>query len=70
MSQKFLNVRAVCARYSNISDRTVDRWLQTGVLPKPIYIQGQRYWSSEQLDERDKARLAAGRPNEGARDVR
>jgi predicted DNA-binding transcriptional regulator AlpA len=66
MSQKFLNVRAVCARYSNISDRTVDRWLQSGVLPKPLYIQGHRYWSSEQLDERDKARLAAGRPNEEA----
>jgi hypothetical protein len=41
MSQKFLNVRAVCARYSNISDRTVDRWVQAGILPKPMYIQKQ-----------------------------
>jgi hypothetical protein len=56
MSKKFLNVRAVCARYSNVSDRTVDRWVQAGILPKPIYIQKQRYWPEDLLDEHDKCR--------------
>jgi predicted DNA-binding transcriptional regulator AlpA len=58
MSKKFLNVRAVRARYSNISDRTVDRWVRAGVLPKPTYIEKQRYWMEDELDERDKARCA------------
>lgn len=58
MSQKFLNVRAVCARYSNIADRTVDRWVASGTLPRPIYIQGQRYWPEDLLDAHDKARRA------------
>ncbi len=58
MSQKFLNVRAVCARYSTIADRTVDRWVASGTLPQPIYIRGQRYWPEDLLDEHDKARRA------------
>ena len=56
MSQ-LLHMRAVCARYG-ISDRTVDRWVEAGELPKPMYIQGRRYWSAESLDERDEARKA------------
>jgi len=56
MSKKFLNVRAVCARYSNVSDRTVDRRVEAGVLPKPVYIQKQRYWPEDLLDEHDKTR--------------
>jgi hypothetical protein len=58
MSKKFLNVRAVRARYSNVSDRTVDRWVQAGILPEPTYIRNQRYWTEESLDERDEARNA------------
>ena len=52
-----LHVRAVCARYG-VSDRTIDRWVEAGELPKPMYIQGRRYWSAESLDERDEARKA------------
>ena len=66
MSQKkFLNVRAVCARYSNIADRTVDRWVASGTLPQPIYICGQRYWEETVLDEHDKARRAPAALSDG-----
>jgi predicted DNA-binding transcriptional regulator AlpA len=58
MSQRFLNVRAVCARYSNVASRTIDRWIEDGAFPKPIYIRKQRYWLEEALDEHDKARFA------------
>jgi excisionase family DNA binding protein len=53
---QLLHMRAVCSRYG-ISDRTVDRWIEAGELPKPMYIQGRRYcWSEDQLDQHDAAR--------------
>ena len=54
---KLLHLRAVCARYG-ISDRTVDRWVEASVLPKPVYIQGRRYWDADELGQRDDARRA------------
>ena len=54
---KLLHMRAICARYG-VSDRTIDRWVEAGELPKPVYIQGRRYWSEESLKERDDARQA------------
>ena len=50
-----LHVRAVCARYG-VSDRTIDRWVEAGELPEPMYIQGRRYWDESELAERDEAR--------------
>ncbi len=54
MSQ-LLHMRAICARYG-VSDRTIDRWVEAGELPKPIYIQGRRYWDESDLARRDEAR--------------
>jgi hypothetical protein len=56
MSKKLLGVRAVCARYDNVSSRTIDRWTEAQELPKPIYIRGRRYWEETALNERDEAR--------------
>jgi hypothetical protein len=42
---------------------TLDRWVKRGLLPSPIYIGGRRYWSSEQLDAHDQARLAVSQPS-------
>ena len=50
-----LHLRAVCARYG-VSDRTIDRWVEAGELPKPMYIQGRRYWDESELAQRDEAR--------------
>jgi predicted DNA-binding transcriptional regulator AlpA len=52
---KLLHMRAVCDRYG-VTDRTLYRWVDAGELPKPVYIQGRRYWSEEGLNERDEAR--------------
>jgi hypothetical protein len=63
---KSLSIQDVCARYSGICDRTVDRWVEAGVLPKPTYIRRRRYWDLAELGERDEARkseAAKGRCN-------
>jgi hypothetical protein len=41
---KWLPAKAVSKRY-DISERTVDRWVETQILPTPVYIRGRRYWS-------------------------
>jgi hypothetical protein len=52
---KFVHVKHLCERYKR-SDRTIDRWIESGELPKPSYIRGLRYWNEEDLDQRDEAR--------------
>jgi predicted DNA-binding transcriptional regulator AlpA len=54
---KLVPVRFLCDRYGR-SDRTIDRWVETGELPQPIYIRGLRYWDEADLDQRDEARKA------------
>jgi DNA-binding transcriptional MerR regulator len=49
-----------------ISARTLDRWVERGLLPPPTYFGKRRYWSSEQLDAYDATRLAAARQTEPA----
>jgi hypothetical protein len=48
---KKVTVRFLCQPYG-IVDRTVDRWIETGVLPKPIYINKIRYFDLQEVDER------------------
>jgi predicted DNA-binding transcriptional regulator AlpA len=38
--------------------RTLDRWIESGDLPKPIYIRKLRYWDEAELDQFDEARKA------------
>jgi predicted site-specific integrase-resolvase len=45
----------VAARYG-VSDRTIDRWVDAGDIPAPVYIQGGRCWNEEALDQHDAAR--------------
>jgi predicted DNA-binding transcriptional regulator AlpA len=54
---KLVSTKFVCCRYGR-SDRTIDRWIESGELPQPIYIRGLRYWDEEDLDQRDEARKA------------
>ena len=54
---KLVSTKVVCSRYGR-SDRTIDRWIESGELPQPIYIRGLRYWDEEDLDQRDEARKA------------
>jgi predicted DNA-binding transcriptional regulator AlpA len=58
MTTKYLPIRAVANRYG-VSDRTIDRWIRVGDLPRPVFIQSRRYWLQEALDEHDKVRAVA-----------
>jgi predicted site-specific integrase-resolvase len=46
-----VTVRYICERFG-IVDRTVDRWIETGILPEPIYINKRRYFDLQEVDER------------------
>jgi predicted site-specific integrase-resolvase len=46
-----VTVRYLCQRFG-IVDRTVDRWVEVGILPKPIYINKIRYFDLEEVDRR------------------
>jgi hypothetical protein len=50
---RMLPTRLVCERY-NITDRTVDRWLENGILPPPVRINGLRYWHQRELEQRER----------------
>jgi len=50
---RMLPTRQVCARYG-ITDRTVDRWLESGILPPPLRINGLRYWRQRELEQRER----------------
>jgi hypothetical protein len=55
--KKYVNSRNLQTRY-NRSDRTIDRWVVVGILPKPFYIRGQKYWDEAEIDARDAARAS------------
>jgi hypothetical protein len=50
-----LTCRALQERYG-VVDRTIDRWVQTGVLPAPMYINKRRYWDADEIEQRDRDR--------------
>jgi hypothetical protein len=54
---KWLAAEKLCDRYSR-SSRTIDRWVEVGALPPPVYIRRRRYWDEEVLNEHDAARQA------------
>jgi hypothetical protein len=51
-------------RYGGVSDRTVDRWSRTGVLPKPFYQPGSRLplWWQDELEMRETLAPPAPQP--------
>ena len=67
MSTKFLRKAAVAARYS-INPRTVERMIEDGRLPKPIYRGRFPLWKEADLDEFDRRLAIAPRsPKTAAR---
>ena len=47
------------ARRYNISTKTIDRWLEIGILPQPIIVINRcRYWDEVELDAFDAALVA------------
>ncbi len=52
-SNRRLNIRGVETRYGK-HRQTIWRWTTSGKLPKPDYLNGQRSWKEDVLDEHDK----------------
>jgi predicted site-specific integrase-resolvase len=55
-ARRNVNSRTLKERYP-VCDRTISRWVQAGILPKPVVINGRRYWNEAELDERDRERI-------------
>jgi hypothetical protein len=43
----------------NVVDRTIYRWVEAGILPRPTYINNRKYWEEDEVIEADRALRAA-----------
>jgi DNA-binding transcriptional MerR regulator len=68
MTKRLLPIRAMCQRYGDVSDRTIDRWTAAGILPPPLIIRKRRYWNEEELEQRERAGMGRKPPGEVTRD--
>jgi predicted DNA-binding transcriptional regulator AlpA len=59
--RKYSRKSAVAARYG-VSERTIDRYVQEGRLPRPVYLPGSRIPLFEETALEECERLAAARP--------
>jgi hypothetical protein len=49
----------LCKRYGKKATRTIKRWEQSGVLPKPdFFIKDRPYWWPETIHENERRSLA------------
>lgn len=58
-SDKLLPVAQLRRRYS-VCSRTLDRWLEDGILPQPVRINRYRYWRESDLERFERERMSAG----------
>jgi hypothetical protein len=55
--KRLLPIRAMCARYGDVADKTIDRWTAAGILPAPLVINRRRYWDEQELEQRERANM-------------
>jgi hypothetical protein len=57
-AKRYAPARKMRERYGNISPMTEYRWVQDAKLgfPKPIYINGRKYYDLDELEAFDRAR--------------
>src|SRR5262245_53531147 len=56
MSRK-LTSRVLQQRYG-VVDRTIDRWVEAGILPVPMRINKIRYWDEAEIEQLERERMA------------
>jgi len=61
MEDVYLTSKKVRARYGNITDMTLWRWLRDPILgfPQPIIIARRRFWKLDDLEQFDLRRAEA-----------
>lgn len=61
MQTQYLTAQQVRVRFGGISDMTLWRWLRDDRLafPKPIVINGRRFFSCEQVENFERSRATA-----------
>jgi predicted site-specific integrase-resolvase len=52
-----LTCRVLCERYG-VVDRTIDRWVEAGILPVPMRINKVRYWDLDEIEQFERERMA------------
>jgi predicted DNA-binding transcriptional regulator AlpA len=59
-NEVYLPAKQVRARYGNVSDMALWRWLQDEQLnfPKPLMINGRRYWKLSDLGQWEAVQAA------------
>jgi DNA-binding transcriptional MerR regulator len=55
-----LTKRMVAERYS-VSERTIDRWTEAGILPQPDRINKRPYYDEDGIEQRERERMSAAR---------
>jgi predicted DNA-binding transcriptional regulator AlpA len=53
---KMLTSRSLCERYGVVA-KTLDRWVQAGILPQPMWINRRRYWDVKDVETFDRDRM-------------
>lgn len=51
---EFLPTKRVRQRYGGKSEKTIDRWVEKGVLPPPEWINGRRHWRLSVLEQHER----------------
>jgi DNA-binding transcriptional MerR regulator len=51
-----LTARSLADRYG-ISLKTIDRWTEAGILPRPMRVNRRRFWDATELEAFDRSRL-------------
>jgi hypothetical protein len=69
MAIKWLRKKHLRARYGDVCDKTIERMVDDGRLPKPEFPFGNRNpaWREDKLDAHDRAAVVAPRPKAGKR---
>jgi predicted DNA-binding transcriptional regulator AlpA len=57
MDRRKLTSRALQQRYG-VVDRTIDRWVEAGILPTPMRINKIRYWDEAEIEQLERERMA------------
>jgi hypothetical protein len=56
--RRLVRARGLRARYDDVCDRTISRWVEAGVLPAPLVINNVRFWDEDELDRPDRERIS------------